>query len=274
MERVTYKRIENVDRLQRDPADTGGGADRDDALELKLHILRPPKPTDGPPRPAIVFFHGGGFRTGNPDQFFIQADDFAKRGAVAFCAEYRLKDDVEVTIAEQIEDARCAIRWIRTRAAEFGVDPRRIIAAGGSAGGYLALATAMIPEDRQPIDPVSPTPNALVLYNPAIDFEIYAEQQGVAAIERTLGGPIRNFSGTSNVRPGLPPTLLFQGTGDQKNPSETAVRFADLMKKHGNDCELVTFEGMEHGFHNRDPYIGQCLEKAREFLRSRGFGMK
>lgn len=266
MQVVPYKRVPDVITMRRNQS---GRLVRDrkiDHLDLRLSILRPSDADDGELRPVILFFHGGGFRTGPPAQFFLQADLFAARGAVAMCVEYRLKGEVEVTIAQQVSDARAAIRWVRRNAAALQVDPDRVIAAGGSAGGYLALASAVLPgADAEAI------PNAIVAFNPAIDFASFAENQGVESLEASLGGSIDLLSCTPHLRPGLPPVILFQGEVDEVTPLAVAQKFTDRAHALNLTCELVTFPRLGHGSFNRDPYIENTVRQASRFLSQQGF---
>ena len=124
-----------------------------DGRELRLHLEKPSdwKATDQ--RPAIVFFFGGGWVGGTPEQFRAQSEFFATRGMVGIRVEYRTlpKGDKGPPLV-CCADAKSAIRYVRGRAAELGVDPARIAAAGGSAGGHLAAFTAMVDGLDDPAD--------------------------------------------------------------------------------------------------------------------------
>ncbi|MCF3650602.1 alpha/beta hydrolase [Synoicihabitans lomoniglobus] len=272
MEIVAFKRIPDVITKRRNER---GRLERDrkvDYLDLRLSIVRPPpaetEAGGAIARPAVLFFHGGGFQSGSPEQFFLQAKYFAARGAVAFCVEYRLKDRVEVTIAQQVIDARSALRWVRENAAALQIDPRQVIAAGGSAGGYLALASAVLPHS----DSIE-VPDAVVLYNPAIDFERFVGDRGRGRLEDSIGGTVEQFSSTPNLRAGLPPIIIFQGEEDEKTPLVDARNFTERAHALELRCELVTFQKVGHGFHNRDPYIEDCAQQAVNFLRDEGFAL-
>ncbi len=229
------------------------------------------------PRAAIVFFFGGGWTSGSPSQFVSQAKALAARGMVACVADYRVASRDGVKPTECVADAKACVRWIRTEAARLGVDPERIIAAGGSAGGHLAAATAFLPG----LDPdaagssVSSAPNALALFNPAL---VLAPIEGVnlsgflsnATIER-LGCPPPEISPAHHVRKGAVPTLIHHGSADSTVPFSSAEKFAELMKKAGNRCELIRYEGQAHGFFNKPPFQEETLRKTDEFLVSLGY---
>ena len=129
-------------------------------LELVVHYPSGWKETDK--RPAIVFFFGGGWTGGKIEQFEPQASHLASRGMVAVRADYRVKSRHGVTPKECVEDAKSAMRWVRQNAAQLGVDPDRIVAAGGSAGGHIAACTASrpawMPKVKTPKSRRSPMP--------------------------------------------------------------------------------------------------------------------
>ena len=114
-------------------------------VELRLHIFRPSGNAPQAKSPAIVFFFGGGFLKGDPSQFYGQSHHLAERGMVAISAEYRVKSIHGTDSTTCVRDAKSAMRWVRSHAEELGIDPDRIAAGGGSAGGFLAAATATIP---------------------------------------------------------------------------------------------------------------------------------
>jgi len=105
-------------------------------LEIIVHFPPGWKETDK--RPGIVFFFGGGWENGTIKAFEPQAQYLASRGMVAARADYRVKSRHGVTPKECVEDARNAMRWFRQNAGKLGVDPDRIVASGGSAGGHIA----------------------------------------------------------------------------------------------------------------------------------------
>ena len=91
---------------------------------------------------------------------------------VAICAEYRIKSKHGTTPFECVDDGKSAVRWIREHADDLGIDPNKIVAAGGSAGGHVAACTAVINgyETNSENMDISSKPNALVLFNPVIDW--------------------------------------------------------------------------------------------------------
>jgi acetyl esterase len=224
-------------------------------VALKLHIFEPAGPAKTN-RPAIVFFFGGGWTNGSPTQFEQHCRHLAARGMVAITADYRVASRHQVKPTACTADAKSAIRWVRQNAQRLGIDPQRIAAGGGSAGGHLAAATATLPEFDEPGEDlkISAVPNALVLFNPAL---VFAPLEGVdlqgfesrVGADR-MGTDPRKLSPAHHVKRGAPPTIIFHGKADTTVPFSTAEAFTTIMKRAGNHCELVGYEGQAHGFFN------------------------
>ena len=142
-----------------------------DGIDLRLHVFSPPDHLASMKRPAIVFFFGGGWTRGTVEQFVPQSQHLAERGMVAIVADYRVFARHKTTPFDAMTDARSAIRWVRSHAPELGIDPARIAASGGSSGGHIALSAAVFDRFDDPREDrsVSAKPNALVLFNPAVD---------------------------------------------------------------------------------------------------------
>ncbi|MCE9518080.1 MAG: alpha/beta hydrolase [Verrucomicrobia bacterium] len=242
--------------------------------KLNLYIFAPAAASNAP---AIVFFFGGAWSIGSPQQFEDQCRHFAERGMVAITADYRVRTRQNATPVQCVEDARSAIRWVRANAAKLGVDPNRIAAGGGSAGGHLAASTAFITEFDAPTEDktVSATPNALVLFNPGLVLAPLNGNNfggsGKRATEERFGTKPENISPAHHVKKGAPPTIIFHGKADTTVPYATVEAFTDLMIKAGNRCELVGFDGEQHGFFNSEPFLSQTLKAADKFLTSLGW---
>src|SRR5688572_26427217 len=110
--------------------------------KLELYIYEPAGHRPADRRPAVIFFFGGGWNQGSPAQFERQCRYLASRGLVAITADYRVASRHGVTAIECVKDAKSAVRWVRKNAGRLGVDPNRIAAGGGSAGGHIAAASA------------------------------------------------------------------------------------------------------------------------------------
>lgn len=222
-------------------------------VELKLYVFEPADHQPSDKTPAIVFFFGGGWVGGSPEQFAPQSRYLASRGMVAIVADYRVKNRHGVMGVDCVRDAKSAIRWVRAHAAELGVDPDRIAASGGSAGGHLAAATGTIKEFDEPSEDaaVSSVPNAMILYNPAASFDpatlIPGEKRG-GNFGARMGVEPSKLSPADHIDAKTPPTLIMIGTDDYL--INGAHQFTDRMKAAGARCELDLYEGRGHGFFN------------------------
>jgi acetyl esterase len=229
---------------------------------LYLYVLTPADVSS--PRPAIVLFFGGGWVSGSTDQFADQARHFADHGLVSILVDYRVKSRDQSTPFDSVRDARSALRWVRGHAAELHVDPQKIVASGGSAGGHVAGATAILDGVDDPADDLrtSPAPNALVLFNPVLD----TTETGYGAA--LIGSHAIELSLTHHVKPGLPPIILFHGTSDHTVPFANAEEFTRRVQAAGGDCRLVPFAGADHGFFNSPTFRkGSSPERYQEILQ-------
>lgn len=235
--------------------------------ELKLHFSLPADWKAEDKRPGAVFFFGGGWNTGSYLQFVPLCDYLAARGIVAASADYRIKSVHRTKPDACVEDAKSAVRWLRAHAAELGVDPGKIIAGGGSAGGHLAACTATIEGFNAKSDPagVSAVPEALVLFNPALNVGALARERGRSAEEIAAADRI---SPCGFVKAGLPPSIQFFGSADplRKGGDEFAAKARQL----GSRAELWTAAGQGHGFFNRSPWTEVTARQTDVFLASLG----
>ncbi|MCP5540705.1 MAG: alpha/beta hydrolase [Akkermansiaceae bacterium] len=260
-----------------------------DGVKLNAYVFEPSGHQASDKRPAAVFFFGGGWKGGTPGQFLPQCAHLAKGGMVAISVDYRVKSRQEVAPQDCVRDAKAAIRWVRANAARLGVDPDRIAAGGGSAGGHLAAAVALVPGfEEGDHSEVSSMPNALLLFNPAV---ILAPVEGhpdilpaekFADLAERMNGKAKEISPYHFVRAGLPPSIIFHGTNDDAVPFPTVQLFQQAMAAAGNRCELKAYEGQPHGFFNPGRGEGepraeatrryyQTLEQLDAFLTSLGY---
>jgi acetyl esterase len=253
-----------------------------DGTKLQLYIFTPKDRASTNRRPAIVFFFGGGWTSGSPQQFEKQCEYFASRGLVAITADYRVASRQHAKPVQCVADAKSAIRWVRKNAARLGVDPNRIAAAGGSAGGHLAGCIAVVPGLDEPgEDPsVSGVPNAAVLFNPALLLAPLEGKDFGRLVSRLtperLGVEPEAISPAHHAHSNAPPIIIFHGKADTTVPFSTSEVFAAKMKAAGNRCELVGFDGEGHGFFNYgrggdNKFFAQTLKQADEFLTSLGY---
>ncbi len=251
-------------------------------VELKIYIFNPKNHKPSDQRPAIIFFFGGGWKGGDPKQFANQCKYLSDRGMVAMTADYRVASRHGVKAIDCVADAKSAIRWVRTHAARLGVDPNRIAAGGGSAGGHLAACAGVVAgyENASDAGSISSIPNAMVLFNPALvldnlDGETPIPEAKLEELRTRIGDEPKNISPAHHVKSGLSPTIIFHGKGDTTVPYRTAEVFTEAMHKAGNRCELVGFENQKHGFFNfgRDDNSSykQTVAAMDRFLVSLGY---
>jgi acetyl esterase len=240
--------------------------------DLKINLYFPADWKPGDHRAGIVFFFGGGFVSGNPSQFTSKAEYLATRGMVAASAEYRIKNVHHTMPEKSIEDAKSAVRWMRMNAARLGIDPGRIIAGGGSAGGtcaaFTAYNTTYEPEGED--KSVSSVPNALVLYNPALGFT--AKNIILTPQEVQQQKEIGPFLTAWKVTKGGPPAILFFGSKDRLG--EPARGFTKKLLAAGIGAEYYLAPDQGHGFFNDrggTPWHALTLRQTDIFLTSLGY---
>ena len=236
---------------------------------LNLYLLKPADWKASDRRPAIVLFHGGGWVGGSPSALAPQGQYLASRGMVCALVEYRLlsRDSSDPPVV-CIRDAKSAMRWVRGHAHDLGIDPNRIAASGGSAGGHLAAFVGLANGFDDPQDDlaVSPRANALVLLNPVFDN---GPEHGWGT-ER-VGARYKEFSPAHNITTGAPPTLVLVGNQDKLIPLSVVERFKTNMSKAGARCETRVYDGQGHGFFNREPWLTRTLIETDKFLGSLGW---
>jgi len=234
-----------------------------DSIELEMIIYRPDF-TGAVKLPAVVFFFGGGWVSGTPGHFRLQAEYFASRGIITICPDYRTKSRHGTSPFESVKDAKSAMRFLKEQGNKFGIDTSLIVAAGGSAGGHLAACTAIIKNINEETDnlSVSPVPHALVLFNPVVD----TSKKGYG--QEKVSGREFEISPVHHITAGLPPTLIMHGKDDTTVPFENVVRFKHTMKQEGNECTLVGYKKQTHGFFN---YSSKPKYFKKTLLRTEGF---
>lgn len=251
-------------------------------VQLRAYIYYPANHQPGDDRPAAVFYFGGGWRSGTPAQFMPHCKHLAARGMVAITVDYRVSSRHQTKAVNCVGDAKSAIRWVRKHHQRLGVDPRRILAGGGSAGGHLAACTAVVEKYDETVEQsrISSRPNALALFNPAL---VLAPIQGVDPLDADRMAGLADRMGVSpvelspihHVRRGLPPTIIFHGQADTTVPFETARQYATKARGLGNQCKLVGYPGQPHGFFNESRgakgRYQETLQELDRFLVSLGY---
>jgi len=231
-----------------------------DQADLNLFVYKPVDFDKSQIYSCIVFFHGGGWNSGDYKQFERQSIYFASRGMVAISAEYRIRNKHGTTPIEAIEDAKSAIRFVRSKAKSFSINPNRIAAAGGSAGGHLAAVAGNIDlfdslnEDLS----ISSKPNLLILYNPVLHY---------SKKWQWIKNP-SNASPYDNLKEGAPPTIILTGTEDKIVPVELVKNYKKRMEAVGSRCDVIFYEGAEHAFFNTGQDFIDTVYQSDIFLKS------
>jgi acetyl esterase/lipase len=233
---------------------------------LYLYVQSPPATFAGD-RPAILFFHGGGWTSGNVNLFARQGAYLALRGMVAVQVDYRLlhkggSDPPEICA----EDSKSAMRWVRSHAKMLHIQPDKIAAAGGSAGGYLAAAVTLLPGVDDPGDDlnVSSKANAMLLIMPVLDNSPEGNVNG-------NGDKNKQYAPINFVDAKTPPTIIMSGADDPIAKPEALRRFQKLIQDAGGRCDLIFYPGQRHGFFRNEPYTSLTMKEMAHFLESLGY---
>lgn len=239
--------------------------------DLKLHVFSPAGEVQADVlRPCVVFFFGGGWKSGSYLQFVPQAEYLASRGIVAISADYRILSLHKTAPDKAVEDARSAIRWVRGHSTQLGIDPDKVIAGGGSAGGHLAAATAFCSAyDAEGDDKsVSAKPNALVLFNPAMHIATLFKERGTGDSPMTLE-MAEAITPNNFVTKEAPPAILFFGTADKLKIG--GDEYVTKARAFGCRAEMWGAPDMPHGFFNRVPWLQVTARQMDVFLTSLGY---
>lgn len=241
---------------------------RDGADRMLLHVVKPEGWKAGDKRGALIFFFGGGWTRGTPANSIGIAKTFAKLGLVGIAPDYRTKDRHGVSPLGSVADARAALRWVQDHAAELGIDPARIAVGGNSAGGHVALWTAIAatPPGSDPAEAPRAQPAALVLYSAVSDTTL---ERGYTP--KRFGENALKLSPLHQMDAKMPPTLMFHGDADQTVPYAQAVALDAKLTAGGNFSRFITVPGGKHNIAEPD---ASWREKSRamvaEFLREQG----
>ncbi len=237
-------------------------ARRDGPQGETLLLLDAWVPDGAGPFPAVVLVHGGGWEAGSKVTYLAPLLKLlANSGFAWFSVDYRLTP--EVVVGEQIEDIRRAVRWVRSHAPEYRVDPRRIVLLGESAGGHLAMQVGLDACEGQPghPDPVereSCRVTGIVSFYGVYDFLPLVSDAGPRSFlvrllrhrewDQTGRELLRRFSPYYLVYEGMPPVLLIHGTAERL--WEQGRRMHERLQELGVSSTFVALEGAPHGLEN------------------------
>lgn len=234
----------------------------------RLFVVKPAgwKATDR--RGALMFFFGGGWTTGTPKNSIGWAKTAASLGLVGIAPDYRTKGRHDVSPLGSVADSRAALHWVQEHAAELGLDPARIAVGGNSAGGHVALWTAITHAPPGSDENESPRlkPAALILFSTVSDT---SATNGYTP--KRFGEHTTALSPLHQLDAKMPPVLAFHGDADKTVPLAQALALRDALVASGNACELHIVPGGGHNFGNDVP---AWKEKSRElmiaFLKAQG----
>jgi acetyl esterase/lipase len=257
---------------------------------LELDLVLPAERNAPVPVPVVVFLHGGGWRLGSRHSVgpaYLDADPtpferVAQAGIAVASVDYRLSG--EAVWPAQLHDAKAAVRWLRARAGELGIDPERIAAWGESAGGHLAELLGLTGDDAGLEGEVGVTgPSSRVAavaawYAPS-DIAAVATDQGADPADpgsreaQLLGAPVPSVperaaqaSPLGHVSAGAPPFLLLHGRADRLVGCRQSERLRDALAAAGVDVELHTYDGADHMWLGSAAAAGDALVRTIRFL--------
>jgi acetyl esterase len=213
---------------------------------LMLHVFYAKSLQHKQPTSALLLFHGGGWNSGTPKQFYDQADYFSKNGLTVISVEYRKWQTDKTPPNVSVMDAKTAFRWVINNANALNVDPKKVIVGGASAGGHLAAVIPTISGfNKRNEKPLLQQPVALVLFNPVVDMS----KQGFGY--HLVKEYWREISPIHNITVGHPPTFTLLGSDDHVISVATANAYQDKIKAVGSSADTALYSGKKHGFFNR-----------------------
>ncbi|MGD0059068.1 MAG: alginate lyase family protein [Verrucomicrobiia bacterium] len=228
---------------------------------MRLHVFKPKNWKMEDHRPALIFFFGGGWTRGTPEHSAGYAKWAATLGMVGIAADYRTKERFGTTPLESVADGRAAVHWIEDHADKLGIDPKEIVVGGSSAGGHVALWTAI--EHTPPGSATNEVPRlkpvALILVSPVSDTS-----SAIGYTPKRFGDKAEALSPIHQLDAKMPPVLLFHGDADTTVTNAQSIALRDRLVATSNVCELVTVPGGNHGFQSQLP---EWKDKARAIMK-------
>ena len=251
-------------------------------VELKAWIFKPSSINESQKLPAAIFFFGGGWRGGSPKQFVEHCKYLSSRGMIGIVVDYRVSSRHPVKVVDCIADAKSAVRWVRLNSERLGIDPERIAAGGGSAGGHLAAATATVAgfDSAEGQASISCRPNALILFNPAVVLagipgKVEMNEERLASLTKRAGVEPSKISPYHGDLTSAPPTFIVHGKADTTVPYQSVEFYSEKMHANNRECRLIGYENQQHGFFNfgksGSEYFNKTVAEMDAFLVSLGY---
>ena len=236
--------------------------------ELRLHVVSPSGLARTDKRTAVLAFFGGGWSSGTPERSIGWARWAASQGMVGIAADYRTRQRFQTTPEASISDGRSALAWVVAHAAELGVDPKKIVVMGSSAGAHVAAWTALTQSAPWPDEPPHRVlPAALMLVSPVTD----TKAGGYGGPARFGDSPARALAAsvTDHLSPGMAPTLVFHAVQDKTVSYSNSENFCAAMHAQHNRCTLITFAEGGHTFYAQSQ--GGALALAKIYAEMQAF---
>ncbi len=235
---------------------------------VRLHVFKPKGWKETDRRPALVFFFGGGWTTGTPERSAGYAKWAVSLGMVGVAPDYRTKGRFGTTPLESVADGRAALRWVEDHADKLGIDPKRIVVGGSSAGGHVALWTAIehTPPGSSTNEAPRIKPAVLILVSPVSDTSA-----ATGYTPKRFGDNAEALSPIHQLDAKMPPVLVFHGDADPTVTNRQSIALRDKLVATSNVCELVTVPGGNHGFQSQLPeWKDKSRDIMKEFLTKEG----
>ena len=242
--------------------------------KLQLDLYLPKDRTKA--TPAIIFIHGGAWKSGKRGDMKFYCVKFAEKGYVTATLTYRLMN--EAPFPAPVQDVKCAVRWLRANAAKYKVDPERIVVSGNSAGGHLSM---MIGYSDDPSlegsggnNDVSSRVCAVVdFYGPTDLTTDFAKNQPL--VQQFIGGKTfdeapdayKLASPLFHLTRDDPPTLIFHGTIDSTVPIVQADKLADKLKELGIDYVYERYDSWPHAMDLAEAVNRRCVYQMEQFFK-------
>lgn len=236
-----------------------------DGKELRALVYEPADGGDGGSAPMMVYIHGGGWIGGSVGDASADLRHFADEGWLVVSVEYRLASANVATWDKAPRDVACALAWAGENADSLGGDGDRIVVAGDSAGGNLAVNLAYSAARSAPLTACGrtvPVPRAVVVQYPVVDpRDAYDNGYPVPGAEPKaftsdyIGGlpeahpeRMRAISSDTYIGPSAPPTLIIEPMGDGFIPANGVLDFADRAQRAGVDVTVARLPFAGHGY--------------------------
>ena len=236
-----------------------------------LDVMRP-KGSSGAKRPAVIVIHGGGWVGGTKEGMVANyCLPYLEKGFVVANIEYRLAADAKAPAA--VQDVLKAADWFLKNADKYGVDKKRVVVTGGSAGGHLALMVGMTPKSAKlgPHSKVAAVVNFFGITDVGDQLDgRHMQKYAVTWVPDQQGRYelARRVSPMTYVRKDVPPILTIHGDADRTVPYEHGVKLTRALREVGADAELMPVPGGGHGFPAEK--MAQIYTGIWDFLAKRG----